>query len=188
MCALMFKSSNRPDGRLKFCLLFAGRRYPLFSRHGHDNVFLDLREYSYRCARSSSKLPIAPMGKWLTCLHRLTLGQLRTLRSTTGGTCHRDLDNFPSPDGRLTFCSLFAGRRCLCRGRHNGHLIVHHQWELSWQCACSCSKVPIGLCWDVLLTRLLRLSLAKLRMLRSTTGGACLRDLAKFPSPRWEYG
>ncbi len=28
------------------CLLFAGRRYLCLFRHGHDNVFLDLREYS----------------------------------------------------------------------------------------------------------------------------------------------
>jgi hypothetical protein len=120
------------------------------------------------------------MGKWLTCLPRLMLAQLRTLRSTTERTCHRGLAKFPSPrwesfrcacpdsrlhncerfgqlqgvsasetlqsspcpDGRLTFCSLFAGRWCLCRGCHSDHLIVHHQWELSSQCARSSSKVP----------------------------------------------
>ena len=43
------------------------------------------------------KVPIAPMGKWLTCLPRLTLAQLRTLRSTTVCTCRRDLAKFPSP-------------------------------------------------------------------------------------------
>ena len=37
------------------------------------------------------------MGKWLTCLPRLTLAQLRMLRSTTVGTCYRDLQTFPSP-------------------------------------------------------------------------------------------
>ncbi len=41
--------------------------------------------------------PIAPMGKVLTGLPRFTLAQLRTLRSTTGGVCHRDLENFLSP-------------------------------------------------------------------------------------------
>jgi len=41
------------------------------------------------------------MGKWLTCLPRLTLAQLRTLPSTTVCTCHRDLANFPSPDGKV---------------------------------------------------------------------------------------
>ncbi len=46
---------------------------------------------------SCSKVPIAPMGKWLTCLTRLTLAQLRTLRSTTVGACCRDLEKFPSP-------------------------------------------------------------------------------------------
>jgi hypothetical protein len=33
------------------------------------------------------------------------------------------------PHGKLTFCSLFAGRRCLRRGWHSGHLIVHHHWQ-----------------------------------------------------------
>jgi hypothetical protein len=52
------------------CLLFAGRRYLFLFRHGHDNVFLDLREYSLLCARSRSKLPIAPMGnsRFARCL------------------------------------------------------------------------------------------------------------------------
>jgi hypothetical protein len=38
------------------------------------------------------------MGKLLTCLPRLLLAQLRlTLRSTTGSTCRRDLEHFPTP-------------------------------------------------------------------------------------------
>ena len=41
--------------------------------------------------------PIAQMGKWLTCLPRLTLAQLRTLRSTTVCMCRKDLEKFPSP-------------------------------------------------------------------------------------------
>ena len=64
------------------------------------------------------------------------------------------LENFPSPYGRLTFGSLFAGRRCPCRGWHSVHLIVHHQWEHSCQCARSCSTVPIAP-MGRLLTRLL---------------------------------
>ena len=39
------------------------------------------------------------------------------------------------PDGKLTFCSLFAGRRCLRRRWLSDHLIVHHQREFSWRCA-----------------------------------------------------
>jgi hypothetical protein len=58
------------------------------------------------------------------------------------------VQKFPSPSrethGRLTFCSLFAGWRCLCPGWHSGHLIVHHKWERSLQCACSCSIFPIA--------------------------------------------
>jgi hypothetical protein len=48
-------------------------------------------------ATETLQFPIAPMEKWLTWLPRLTLAQLRTLRSTTVCTCHRDLENFPSP-------------------------------------------------------------------------------------------
>ena len=49
------------------------------------------------------------------------------------------------PYGRLlTCCSLFAGRWCLCFEWHSDHLIVHHQWEFSSQCAHSRSKVPIA--------------------------------------------
>ena len=43
------------------------------------------------------KIPHRPMGKMLMCLPRLTLAQLRTLRSTTGCTCSRELEKFPTP-------------------------------------------------------------------------------------------
>jgi hypothetical protein len=56
------KSSHRPHGKLTICSLFAGRRCLRLFRHGHDNVFLDQREYSFLCACSCSKVPIAPMG------------------------------------------------------------------------------------------------------------------------------
>ena len=52
------------------------------------------------------------MGKMLTCLPRLTLAQLRTLRSTTVGTCHRDLENLPTPQWETHVCSA----RCLQGG------------------------------------------------------------------------
>jgi hypothetical protein len=51
---------------------------------------------------------IAPVGKLLTCLPRLTLAQLRLLWSTTGGTCHRDLAKFPSPRWETHVCSAFC--------------------------------------------------------------------------------
>ena len=65
------KFSHRPDGRLTFCLLLAGRRWCLrLFRHGHDNVFLDLREHSVQSACSCPKFPIAPMGdsRFARCL------------------------------------------------------------------------------------------------------------------------
>jgi len=115
-------------------------------------------------ALKNSHCPDGKIADVLASTH--TLAQLRTLRSTTVCTCHRDLENFPSPHGkltiarclqgggvyidsgsvtitsssihgnsafyvraqvqkfpsppcgRLTFCSLFAGRWCRCLERH----------------------------------------------------------------------
>ena len=91
------KTSHRPHGRLKFCSFFAGRWCRGFGWHGELLILHHHWQHSLLCACSCSKLPIAPMGKLLTRLPRLTLAQLRTLLSTTVGTCHRDLENFPSP-------------------------------------------------------------------------------------------
>jgi hypothetical protein len=88
-------------------------------------------------------------------MHDLTLvvllGSILVLPGS--GTCQPCLLISHRPDGKsadthaLTFCLLFAGRRCLCPGWHSGHLMVHHQWEHShrWRSARSCSKVPIAL-------------------------------------------
>ena len=51
------------------------------------------------------KLPIAPMGKWLTCLPRLLLAQLPTLRSTTQGVrAPESLKISHRPDGKMLTC------------------------------------------------------------------------------------
>jgi hypothetical protein len=56
------------------------------------------------------KILIAPMGNLLTCLLRLTLAQLRTLRSTTEcSTCRRDLEKFPSPRPIALMGTLLTG-------------------------------------------------------------------------------
>ena len=64
-CQPRLQTSDRPHGKLTFCSLFAGRWCRSPDGHGLDNVFLDLREHSYRCACSCSKVSIAPMGKCL---------------------------------------------------------------------------------------------------------------------------
>ena len=94
-------------------------------------------------APESSKVPIAPMGKLLTRLPRLTLAQLRTLRSSTGCTCCRDLAKFPSPPWETHVLLVFTGRRCLClfRHRHNDVLLDHRQHSF-WIGACSCGNFP----------------------------------------------
>jgi len=101
--------SRRSHGRLTCCLLLAGRWCLRRFWQGHDNVFLDLREYSLRCACSCSKVPIAPMGRLLTCLPQLSLAQLRmTLWSTTECTCRRDLKFPHCPDGRFADALAFT--------------------------------------------------------------------------------
>ena len=96
------KTSHRPDGIFTcFALMLAGRRCFHLEWHGDLLIVHHHWQLSWICACSRSKFPIAPMGKWLTRLPRLSLAQLRTLRSTTVGTCRRDLENFPSPDGKL---------------------------------------------------------------------------------------
>jgi hypothetical protein len=48
------------------------------------------------------------------------------------------------PNGKLMFCSLLAGRWCLCREWHGDLLIVHNHWQHSCYCACSHSIFPIA--------------------------------------------
>jgi len=81
----------------------------------------------------------------------------------TGGNeqnvCAAETFNHPiAPDRRLTFCSLFAGRRCRCLGWLSDHLIMHHQWEYSWLCArahaLKSSHRPDGKVADVLASTL----------------------------------
>jgi hypothetical protein len=135
------------------------------------------------------------MGKLLTCLPRLTLAQLRTLRSTTACTCHRDLEIFPSPPGRLKFCSVFAGRRCLCLFwlRHDNVFLDLREYSL--RCVCSCSKVPIALMADSHFARCLQgggvyVSCGTVTITSSSIYGNTARyvraHVQKFPSPRWE--
>jgi hypothetical protein len=110
MCVLTIENSHRPDGRLTFCSLFAGRRCLCPVRHGHDNYTI-------------TSSPIY---------------------GNTAPSVRAHVQNFPSPRWETHICSLFAGRWCRCLGRHSDHLIVHHQWEHSYICARSCSKLSIA--------------------------------------------
>ena len=96
------QTSHRPDGIFTcFALVFAGRRCLCPGWLGDLLIVHHHGQHSLQCACSCSKVPIAPMGKLLTRLPRLTLAQLRTLRSTTAGTCHRDLAISHRPDGKI---------------------------------------------------------------------------------------
>ena len=64
-------------------------------------------------------------------------GQLQGVRAAaTFKSSHR-------PDGRLIFCLLFAGRRCLCPEWLSELLIMHHHGQHSLPSMCSRSKLPI---------------------------------------------
>ena len=92
-----------------FARMLAGRRCLCLGWHGDLLVVHHHWQHSYCITCSCSKLPIAPhacklpiapMGKLLTRLPRLPLQQLRpTHRSTTGGTCRRDLKSSHRPMG-----------------------------------------------------------------------------------------
>ena len=92
------------------------------------------------------------------------------IRATSPATqllmCVLVLKTSHRPDGIFTCLRslVLAGRRCLCPGWHGELLVVHHHWQHSYLCACSCSKLPIAP-MGKMLTRLLRLSLC-------TTGNA----------------
>ena len=137
------------------------------------------------------------MGDLLTRLPSLSLGncgrrscQLQYVRAT-------ETSKFPHcPHGRLTFCSLFAGRRCLCRWWLSGHLFVHDQWEHSKRDvrrgAHSCSKCPIAPMGDSRFARCLQgggvivwggtVSIVN-SQIYSNTANSVRTHLQKFPSP-----
>ena len=84
------------------CFVLPGWRCICREWHSELLIVHHHGQHSLRlCACSRSKIPIAPMGKLLTRLPRLTLAQLRTLRSTTECTCRRDLlQTSHRPDGK----------------------------------------------------------------------------------------
>ena len=99
------------------------------------------------------------------------------------------------PHGRLTFCSLFAGRRCLCQFWHSDLVIVHHHWQHSLQCACSRSKIPIT---PMGFSHVLRVcsqgggvavwgGTVTFSSCTITGNTAAYVRAQKFPSPRWEF-
>jgi hypothetical protein len=128
--------------------------------------------------------------------------------STTVGECCRDLEKFPSPPWETHHCLLSAGRRCLCRfwlsgtGHDNVFLDL---WEYSYNCARSCSKVPIapmGRCpipmgdshvacclqgGGVYIDHSGRVTITS-SSIYGNTANVVRAHIYNFPSPRWENG
>ena len=143
-------------------------------------------QHSYLCACSCSKLPIAPMGKLLTRLPRITLAQLRTLRSTTVCTCRRDLEKFPWPDGNI------ADVLALTHACTTSNASVNYSMYVPQRP----SKVPIAPMGDSHFARCLQGGGVFVDGGGSVTFDSCnitgntatyVRAHAQnFPSPRWE--
>ena len=86
------KSSHRPDGIFTyFARAIAGWRCLRQWWLGDLLIVHHHWQLSWKCACSRSKVPIAPMEKWLTCLPRVLLAQLLPYSFTTVCTCRRDL-------------------------------------------------------------------------------------------------
>jgi hypothetical protein len=110
-CTLMFESSHRPHGKLTFCSFFAGRWCRCQGWHSVNRELPDLLQHSCLCARSSSKVPIAPMGDspFARCLQGggvyVGVGTVAitvaisscTISENTASGVRAHAQNFPSP-------------------------------------------------------------------------------------------
>ena len=186
--ALILKSSQCPYGRLLTCCsLFAGRWCLCFEWHSDHLIVHHQWEFSSQCAHSRSKVPIAPLGIPANLPKSTLIFQFGSIFGPTREMYVPAMPaNFPSPPWETTFCSMFAGRWCLCLFWHSDHIIVHHQWEHSIICAFPCSKFshrPDGKIADALAL-----------ILASATAADASVNYSKyvpqrpqnFPLPRWE--
>ena len=82
------ETSHRPHG-IFTCFVLAGRRCVHRRWHGELLIVLHHWQHSFLCACSRSKVPIAPMGRWLTCPNRLSSIRNLYVPATPA--------NFPSP-------------------------------------------------------------------------------------------
>jgi hypothetical protein len=183
-CRRYLKTSHRPHGSLAYM-----PQSTLIFQFG--SIFGSIPGI---CTCHACTLPIAPMGKSLTCLpsrfHNCErFGQLQWVRAT------ETLKTSLRPDGRLTFCSLFAGRRCCRLGWHSDHLIVHDQWEHRKRGAHSCSKFPIAPMGDSCFAHCLQGGGVSVysgtvtitsSSIYGNTASAVRDQVQKFPSPPWE--
>jgi hypothetical protein len=169
---------------------------------------MDASNYSMEyvlSAPETSKVPIAPIGKWLTCPNRLPSFNWDPSLVLPGKcSCQPRLQTSHPPHGRLTCCLLFAGRRCLClfrlfRHGHN-HVFLDHWQHSFWISACSCSKFPIAPMGDSRVACCLQgggvyfyivyggtVSIVNSQIYSNTANGV-RANAQKFPLPRWEDG
>ena len=102
--------SHRPDGILTcVALVLAGRRCVHQQRHGELLIVHHHRQHGSICACSRSKVPIAPMGRWLTCPNRLSSIRDLYVPATPA--------NFPSPRWDFHMICAFACRAAVSMSR-----------------------------------------------------------------------
>ena len=133
-----------PMGETHVLLVFTGRRCLCLFRHRHNDVLLDHRQHSFWIgACSCGNFPSPRWEFLLTC----PIDSHLSIRSIFGSIRDMYVPATPAnrPDGIFTcFALVLAGRRCVHQQWHGELLIVHHHGQLSWLCACSCSKLPIA--------------------------------------------
>ena len=141
MCRKDLKFTHCPDGKVADVLAPT-----------HACTTANASVYYRGCVpQRPCKVPsIALMGKMLTRLPRVSLAQLRTLPSTTGGACRRDLESSHRPDGKnadtlassLT-CTTVAGAS-MDYSKYvpqRPRKFPSPRWETHMFCACACRAV-----------------------------------------------
>jgi hypothetical protein len=92
-CQPCLQISHRPDGKIADVLA---------PTHACTTANASVNYSGYVPHRDLANFPSPWVGKWLTCLPRLSLALLRlTLRSPTECTCRRDLKFSHRPDGKV---------------------------------------------------------------------------------------
>ena len=159
MCVLTLKSSHRPDGIFTcFALVLAGRWCRCSEWLGDLLVVHHHWQLSYFSACSRSKVPIAPMGRWLTCPNRLSSIRDLYVPATPA--------NFPSPrwDFHMSRALCFQGggvfvasgtvtfSSCTITGNTAYSVCAHTQnfpsprWDFHMFSACACrGAVPTSM-------------------------------------------
>jgi hypothetical protein len=112
MCALMFKSSHRLDGKIADMLASTHSCTPL------AQLRMLWSTTAGECSRDLQKFPTPPREDADVLAPTLVYATADASVNYTGGACHRDLENFPSPPWEAHVCPAccFQGSGVYVRG------------------------------------------------------------------------